>query len=305
MNRITDELLRIVSDFKGTFTGAYNIREDGACAGRRSTEHIRIDSLPDKPGLMITVQPGTKGETVYIPACVTHSNVDDVVYNDFFIGENADITIVAGCGVHSDGEADARHNGIHRFFLSKGARVLYKEKHIGTGAGSGARRIDPVTQITMEDDAYFEMDTVQLSGVSATTRTTSAVLGARAKIVVRERLMTDGSETALTDFDVTLNGEDSGADLISRSVAKGRSRQTFRSCIRGRTRCTGHSECDAILADEGTVVATPALEASHIDASLIHEAAIGKIAGDQLLKLCTLGLTEEEAEHRIIEGFLR
>ncbi len=305
MNHITDELLRIVSDFKGTFTGAYNIREDGACAGRRSTEHIRIDSLQDKPGLMITVQPGTKGETVYIPACVTHSSVDDVVYNDFFIGENADVTIVAGCGVHSDGEDDARHNGIHRFFLSKGARVLYKEKHIGTGAGSGARRIDPVTQITMEDDAYFEMDTVQLSGVSATTRTTSAVLGARAKIVVRERLMTDGSETARTDFDVALNGEDSGADLISRSVAKGRSRQTFRSCIRGRTRCTGHSECDAILADEGTVIATPALEASHVDASLIHEAAIGKIAGEQLLKLCTLGLTEEEAERRIIEGFLR
>ena len=305
MNRITDELLRIVSGFQGAFNGAYNIREDGQCAGRRSTEHVQIDSLPDKPGLRITVKPGTKGETVYIPACVTHSDVNDIVYNDFFIGEGADVTIVAGCGVHADGEEEARHNGIHRFFLAKGARVLYKEKHIGTGKGAGAKRIDPVTQITMEDDAYFEMDTVQLSGVDDTTRTTSAVLGARARLVVRERLMTNGAETAMTDFDVALDGEDAGADLVSRSVARGHSHQTFRSCIRGKTRCTGHSECDAILADEGCVIATPALEASHVDASLIHEAAIGKIAGEQLLKLCTLGLTEEEAERKIIEGFLR
>ena len=305
MNKITDELLRIVSDFTGTFQGAYNIREDGGCAGRQSSENIRISSLEGRPGLRIDVKPGTKGETVYIPACVTKGDINDVTYNDFYIGEGADITIVAGCGVHTDDGHDARHNGIHRFFIEKGAAVLYKEKHIGTGAGGGGKHIDPVTEIYLDEDSQLTMDTVQLSGVDSTTRTTSAVLKARAKLLVRERLMTNGAEAARTDFDVKLEGEDSSADLVSRSVARGRSHQQFRSNIRGLTRCTGHSECDAILADSGTVLALPALEASHIDASLIHEAAIGKIAGEQLMKLRTLGLTEAEAEERIIQGFLK
>ncbi|HIQ59259.1 MAG TPA: SufD family Fe-S cluster assembly protein [Candidatus Merdivicinus intestinavium] len=305
MNKITEELLRVVSDFKGAFDGAFNIRVDGECAGRQSSKNIRIESKKGLPGLEIHIAPGTKGEKVYIPACVTHSNIDDLVYNDFYVGEGADVTIVAGCGVHSDGEEEARHNGIHRFFLEKGAHVLYEEKHLGTGSGSGARRIDPVTDVHLAEDSSLEMDTVQLGGVDNTFRKTTGTLAARARLLVRERIMTDGEDVAKTDFEVTLEGEDSGVDLVSRSVAKGRSHQEFRSNIRGLCRCTGHSECDAILSGNGTVVAQPALEAADLDASLIHEAAIGKIAGEQLLKLQTLGLTREEAEERIIAGFLR
>jgi Fe-S cluster assembly scaffold protein SufB len=305
MNSVTESLLSLISDFDGTFQGAYNIREDGQCAARQSTDHIQIESKPDAPGLIIRVKPGTKGETVYIPACVTHSNVDDLVYNDFYIGEGADVIVVAGCGVHSDGEENARHNGIHRFYLEKGSHVLYEEKHIGTGSGSGGKIIDPVTEIFLAEDASLEMDTLQLSGVDSTFRKTTATLAARAKLLVRERIMTDNNEAAKTDFHVIMNGEDSGVDLISRSVAKGHSHQEFYSEICGKTRCTGHSECDAILADHGTVTASPALDAQHIDAALIHEAAIGKIAGEQLLKLRTLGLTDKQAEEKIIAGFLK
>lgn len=305
LNQITENLLRMVSDFDGAFSGAYNIRQDGECAGRKSSANIRLENKTDGPGLVIQVLPGTKGETVYIPACVTHSNVDDLVYNDFFIGEGADVVVVAGCGVHSDGEEEARHNGIHRFFVGRGAHVVYREKHVGTGSGKGARRIDPVTDITLAEDATLEMDTVQLGGVDTTARKTTATLAARAKLIVRERLLTEENQQAESDFTVTLTGEDSGVDLISRSVAKGHSRQVFRSNLRGLARCSGHSECDAILADEGSVLALPGLEACSLDAALIHEAAIGKIAGEQLLKLRTLGLTEQEAEEKIVAGFLK
>ncbi len=304
MNKITESLLRVVSEFGGSFQGAYNVREDGECAGRQSSANIKIESKKEGPGLVIHVLPGTKGETVYIPACVTHGGIDDLVYNDFYIGEGADVLVVAGCGVHNEESTEARHNGIHRFFLEKGARVLYREKHIGTGKGMGARRIDPVTDITMAENSYLEMDTTQISGVDSSMRKTTATLAAGARLVVRERLMTTGTEWARSDFDVTLEGEDAGVDLISRSVARGNSRQEFNSCIRGKNRCTGHSECDAILAESGSVIASPSLEAAHIDAALIHEAAIGKIAGEQILKLRTLGLTQEEAEERIIQGFL-
>ena len=304
MNKITESLLRVVSEFGGSFQGAYNVREDGECAGRQSSGNIKIESKKEGPGLVIHVLPGTKGETVYIPACVTHGGIDDLVYNDFYIGEGADVLVVAGCGVHNEESTEARHNGIHRFFLEKGARVLYREKHIGTGKGMGARRIDPVTDITMAENSYLEMDTTQISGVDSSMRKTTATLAAGARLVVRERLMTTGTEWARSDFDVTLEGEDAGVDLISRSVARGNSRQEFNSCIRGKNRCTGHSECDAILAESGSVIASPSLEAAHIDAALIHEAAIGKIAGEQILKLRTLGLTQEEAEERIIQGFL-
>lgn len=305
MNSVTEKLLSIVSDWKGTFDGAFNIRQDGECAGRQSTRNIQIESKTDAPGLVIHVLPGTKNETVWIPACVTRGNVDDLVYNDFYIGEGADVVIVAGCGVHTDTEEEARHNGIHRFFVEKGARVVYREKHIGIGKGSGAKRIDPVTDATLAEDAVLEMDTVQLGGVDSTLRKTSAVLSARARLIIRERLMTAGNETAKTDFEVTLNGEDSGVDLVSRSVAKGNSLQQYSSRIIGNNRCTGHSECDAILADHGRVTAAPELSANHIDAALIHEAAIGKIAGEQIMKLRTLGLTEQEAEEKIIAGFLK
>ncbi len=306
MDSITGKLLGIVSDWKGTeFKGAYNIRENSGCAGRQSSENIKIESKNDNPGINIRIGSGAQKETVYIPACVTHGGINDLVYNDFYVADGADVIIVAGCGVHSDDEEEARHNGIHRFFVGKNARVLYKEKHIGTGSGSGAKRIDPVTDITMEENSYMEMDTMQISGVTSTNRLTAAKLGAGAKLVIRERLLTDGDETAKSDFSVTLDGEDSGVDLVSRSVAKGNSYQEYHSVIKGNCRCTGHSECDAILADNGRVNAAPELYAGDLDASLIHEAAIGKIAGEQIIKLRTLGLTEEEAEQKIIDGFLK
>lgn len=306
MDSITEKLLGIVSDWKGaSFKGAYNIRENSGCAGRQSSENIKIENKSDNPGIIIKIGSGAQKETVYIPACVTHGGVNDLVYNDFYVEDGADVIIVAGCGVHSDDDEEARHNGIHRFFIGKNARVLYKEKHIGTGKGGGAKRIDPVTDVIMEENSYMEMDTMQISGVTSTNRFTTAKLGAGAKLVIHERLLTDGDETAKSDFLVSLDGEDSGVDLVSRSVAKGNSYQEYHSVIKGNCRCTGHSECDAILADKGRVNAVPELYAGNIDASLIHEAAIGKIAGEQIIKLRTLGLTEEEAEQKIIDGFLK
>lgn len=306
MNKVTEELLRAVTDWtEGRFDGAYNIREDGGCAGRQSTEHIKIEPKENGSGIDIYIAAGTESEKVYIPACVTRSNVKDVVYNDFHVGENADVRIIAGCGVHSDGEGEAVHNGIHRFFLEKGAHVIYEEKHIGTGDGGGKRRIDPVTHVELAEDACLEMNTVQISGVDSSVRKTMGKLADRARLVIHESIMTDGEEYAETDFDVEMNGEDSAVDLISRSVARDDSYQTYHSRIAGNNRCIGHSECDAILVGRGRVNASPELYAGHLDASLIHEAAIGKVAGEQIMKLRTLGLTEEEAEKKIIEGFLR
>ena len=298
------ELLRQVSDYNGKYDGAYNIRSNGQCSDRNSTEHIQIVSKTEEPGLDIFIAPQTKGEKVYIPACVTKDGIDDLVYNDFHVGEGADVTIVAGCGIHAE-HGESSHNGIHRFFMGKQSHILYQEKHIGTGSADAKRVINPVTECFLEEGAVLEMDTIQIHGVDHTLRKTTADLAAHAKIMIRERIMTDGEETAETDFSVTLRGEDAGADLISRSVARGNSKQKFISCMKGENRCTGHSECDAILAENGQVLAAPALEASYVDAALIHEAAIGKIAGEQILKLCTLGLTEAEAEQKIIEGFLK
>ena len=305
MESTTEKLLGLISDWTGGYAGAFSIRENGSCAARRSTPHIQIEDKPDAPGLVVRVSPQAQDETVYIPACVTHGGVDDLVYNDFYIGDGASVTIVAGCGVHNDEEEEARHNGIHRFFVGKGAHVLYKEKHLAGGKGKGLRRIDPVTDAVLAEGATLEMDTLQLGGVDRTTRKTTATLAAGARLVIHESLLTEADQTATTEFSVDMNGEDSVVDLVSRSVAKGESRQSYHSCIRGNCRCTGHSECDAILVDNGTVSAAPELYAGHIDASLIHEAAIGKIAGEQIMKLRTLGLTEEEAEAKIIEGFLK
>ncbi len=305
MNKVAEELIKAVSEWTGgEFTGAYNIRQDGGCAGRQSTENIKIEPKEDGKGIDIYIAPGTKDESVAIPACVTKSNVSDLVYNDFHIGEGCDVRIIAGCGVHADGEGKAEHRGIHRFFVGKGAKVLYEEKHIGTGEGTGEKAIDPVTHVELDEDSQLEMDTVQIGGVDHSIRTTTGTLGARAKLVIHESIMTDGEDYAKTDFDVQLDGEDAVVDIISRSVAKGNSYQEYYSKINGNNRCTGHSECDAILVDKGRVTAVPALYAGDLDASLIHEAAIGKVAGEQILKLRTLGLTEEEAEARIIEGFL-
>ena len=304
MNDITKDLLREISEWDGSFKGAYNIRENGQCAGRVSSKNIRIESKKDQPGLEIWIAPNTKGETVSIPACVTQGGVDDLVYNDFFVGENADVIIVAGCGIHIETGEPARHNGIHRFFLGKGSRVKYLEKHIGKGHGTGLRYIDPVTEAELEENAVLEMDTAQIGGVDRTTRTTAAKLGAGAKLYIRERILTEQEQTAKTDFHVEMNGSGSGVDLISRSVAKDNSHQAYHSVIVGNAPCTGHSECDAIISENGKVDAAPELHARDNDAALIHEAAIGKIAGEQILKLRTLGMTEEEAEATIIDGFL-
>ncbi len=305
MNEITEALLKVVSDYDGKdFEGAFNIRQDGQCVAQVSSKNVKLKSKTDKPGLDIIVAPGTKGETVYIPACVTKAGVDDLVYNDFQIGENCDITIVAGCGVHSDGHEEARHNGIHRFFIGENAHVKYVEKHVGTGDGDGDRTIDPVTEITLEKNSVLEMDTTQLGGVSKATRNTTATAAEGARLIIRERLFTEKDQRAETFFQVDLNGEGSGADIVSRSVAKDNSYQNYVSTIAGNAPCSGHSECDAIIDGDAIVDASPRLLARNRDASLIHEAAIGKIAGEQILKLRTLGLTEEEAENKIIEGFL-
>ena len=304
MKEITKKLLSLVSDWDGKFDGAYSIREDGGCAGMRSTEHIHITQRTDRPGLTVHVDPGTKGEKVYVPACVTHGDMDDIVYNDFYIGEDADVVIVAGCGVHTETDSEVRHNGIHRFFVGKNAHVRYEEKHLGNGNGSGSRSIDPVTDIHLEENALMEMETVQISGVDRSDRKTTATAEAGARLVVQERILTEGTQTADTFFEIQLNGKDSGADIVSHSVARDHSRQTYVSTIVGNAPCSGHTECDAIIAGDAIVDASPRLYARNSDAALIHEAAIGKIAGDQILKLRTLGLTEEEAEAKIVEGFL-
>lgn len=304
MNKITKSLISIVSDLDGTPKGAYNIREDGECAARHSSENIDIVPKKDKSGIDIIIKPNTKGETVYIPALITHENVKDLVYNDFYVGEGSDIIISAGCGVHNDGCGTSEHNGIHRFFIGKNAHVLYLEKHVGTGEGEGKKVINPETYVEIEQDGYLEMDTVQIGGVDSTKRNCEAILKEGAKIVVKEKIMTEGEQFAETKFKVELNGENSAANLVSRSVAKGNSHQRFISKIDGNTKCTGHSECDAIIMDNAIVSALPEVTANSVDASLIHEAAIGKIAGEQIIKLMTLGLTEEEAEARIIEGFM-
>ena len=304
INGITGELLKLVSDWDGKYKGAYNIRVDGTCAGRQSSDNIAILSKEDKPGLDIRIRPGTKGESVSIPACVTYGGVDDLVYNDFYVGENADVTIVAGCGVHTTTGEPARHNGSHRFFLAPGSRVKYIEKHVGTGKGIGLRTIDPVTEAFLEEGATLEMDTSQIGGVDRTVRDTKCNLGKDARLVIRERLLTEKQQTAKTNFTVTMLGDGSAADVVSRSVARDESRQEYVSVVIGEAACTGHTECDAIISGKAQVDASPRLFARNEDAALIHEAAIGKIAGEQILKLRTLGLTEQEAEEKIIEGFL-
>lgn len=305
MDAIQKEMLLQIADLHGVPEGAYNFRINGEGAGRKTTEHIDIVTKTDKPGIDIYIKPGTKNESVHIPVVLSQTGLKEVVYNDFHIGEDCDVTIIAGCGIHNSGDQDSQHDGVHTFFVGKNSRVKYVEKHYGEGDGRGARVLNPQTIVHIEEGGRLEMDTVQIKGVDSTIRTTKAELAADANLVIREKIMTHGTQYAKTDFTVDLNGEGSGADVVSRSVAKGESRQEFVSVINGNNRCTGHTECDAILMDSGKVLATPALSANHLDASLIHEAAIGKIAGEQIIKLMTLGLTEEEAEQQIISGFLK
>ena len=302
---IQERILEEVADLHGVPAGAYNIRANGQTAGRNTTANIDIVTKTDKPGIDIRIKPGTRNESVHIPVVVSASGLKEMVYNDFFIGEDSDVVIGAGCGIHNCGDQDSEHDGIHRFFVGKNAKVKYVEKHYGEGDGNGKRILNPGTEVYMEENSYMEMEMVQIEGVDSTNRTNSAELAAGAKLIVRERLLTHGSQNAESTYIVNLNGEDSSADVVSRSVAKDTSRQTFNSKIVGNAKCSGHTECDAIIMDDAKIFAIPGLIANNIDAALIHEAAIGKIAGEQIVKLMTLGLTEEEAEAQIVNGFLK
>lgn len=305
MDAIQKRMLEKIADLHEVPEGAYNIRSNGALAGRNTTANIDIVTKQDKPGIDIIIKPGTKNESVHIPVILSESGLNDCVYNDFYIGEGADVVIVAGCGIHNCGTDTSEHDGIHTFFIGKNAKVKYIEKHYGEGDGTGEKILNPTTIVHIDEGGYMEMETTQIKGVDSTIRDTQADLKDGASLVIKEKIMTHGNQTAETNFVVNLDGVDSSANVISRSVAKDSSKQVFNSKICGNNKCYGHTECDAILMDNGHVNAVPSLEANDLDASLIHEAAIGKIAGEQLIKLMTLGLTEHEAEEQIINGFMK
>ncbi len=305
LDEIQKRLLKEVADLHSVPEGAYNIRSNGQAVGRASTANIEIIPKENASGIDVKIKPGTKNESVHIPVVMTQSGIKELVYNDFYIGEGADVVIVAGCGIDNCGPKDSEHDGIHRFYVGKGAKIKYVEKHYGSGEGTGKRILNPGTEVYMEENSSMEMEMVQIKGVDDTERTTKAELAAGASLVVRERLMTHGDQRAISKYDVQMNGEGSSADVVSRSVAKNDSYQKFDAVLTGNAACSGHTECDAIIMDNGRILAVPGLEANDVDAALVHEAAIGKIAGDQIIKLMTLGLTEEEAEEQIINGFLK
>lgn len=305
LSPIDENLLAEIANMHGMPKGAFNVRKDGELVERHSSAYIDISTKTDNPGIDIRIADGTKGETVYIPVIVTKSGLKDVVYNTFYVGENCDITIIAGCGIHNCGGGNAQHDGIHTFYLAKNAKLRYVEKHYGEGDGRGKQVMNPTTIVHLAEGAQMEMETTQIAGIDDTMRKTSGDLAEGASLVIHEKIMTTGDQHAVTDFDVDLNGEGCSANVVSRSVAKDVSKQEFISHINGNCACAGHSECDAIIMDHASVIASPALTANSVDASLIHEAAIGKIAGEQLIKLMTLGLTEKEAEDQIVNGFLK
>lgn len=305
IDEIQKRILEEVADLHTVPEGAYNIRANSKMAARNTTANIDIISKEDGSGIDIKIKPGTKNESVHIPVVLSQSGLKEVVYNDFYIGEDADVVIVAGCGIHNCGVQDSEHDGIHRFYVGKNAKVKYVEKHYGEGDGTGKRILNPGTEVYMEENSSMEMEMVQIKGVDSTVRDTKAELAKGARLVVRERLMTHGDQNAVSNYVVELNGEGASADVVSRSVARDTSYQKFDSCIIGNAPCSGHTECDAIIMDKARILAVPQLEANDLDSALIHEAAIGKIAGDQIIKLMTLGLTEAEAEEQIINGFLK
>ena len=298
-------LLKQIAGIDGIPEGAYNIRLDGISVSRAESRNVTIKPKEDVQGIDIYVKPGTKEENLHIPVVISKTGVSELVYNDFHIGEGADVTIVAGCGIHNDGDCESKHDGIHTFHVGKGARVVYIEKHLGEGNGIGGKVMNPTTVIHLDEGAYLEMKTQQIGGIDSTNRVTRADLAAGSTLIITENLMTHGEQKAITNFVLDLNGEGAGAHVISHSVARDDSYQLFESLVNGNCACNGHTECDAIIMDRGVVSAIPKINANDVNASLIHEAAIGKIAGDQLTKLMTLGLTEKEAEDEIINGFLK
>lgn len=305
MDQIQKTLLEQIADLHDVPSGAYNIRANGASAARNTTANIDIVTKEEKPGIDIIIKPNTKHESVHIPVVISESGLEESVYNDFYVGENADVVIVAGCGIHNAGDMLSKHDGIHTFHIGKNAKVKYVEKHYGSGDGNGERIMNPETIVFVEEGGFLEMETTQIKGIDSTDRVTRATLEKDAKVVITEKLMTHGSQFARTTFEVDMNGENSSANVISRSVAKDSSKQIFLSKINGNNKCSGHSECDAIIMGNAIISAVPEITANDLDAALIHEAAIGKIAGEQIIKLMTLGLTAEEAEEQIVNGFLK
>ena len=305
MDAIQKHLLEQVADIHEVPQGAYSLRINGSLYGKNSSENITIEKKTDKPGIDIFIKAGTKNESLHIPVILSQTGIKELVYNDFHIGEDCDVTIVAGCGIHNCGDQTSQHDGLHRFFVGKNAKVKYVERHYADGDGKGERVMNPESVVELGEGSYMEMETTQIKGVDSTDRKTLAKLQKGATLIVGEKIMTHGSQFAKTYFEVDLDGEDCGTHVISRSVARDESHQLFVSHINGNARCNGHTECDAIIMDKATVSAVPEIDAKHPEASLIHEAAIGKIAGEQLIKLMTLGLTEKEAEEEIVNGFLR
>lgn len=305
MDRTDAQLLEEIAGIHEIPIGAYNIRKNGGAMSRNSTANIEIVSKTDNPGIDIIVKPGTVNESVHIPVILTQSGLKDIVYNDFYIGENADVLIVAGCGIHNAGDEDSQHDGIHTFHIGKNAKIRYIEKHYGEGAGKGSRVLNPKTVVIQEENSVCEMEMVQIRGVNSTVRDTVADLAAGAKMIVTERLLTDADQFAESVITVNLNGEDAVAQISSRSVAKDDSKQEFKYFAVGNDKCRAHVQCDSIIMDNAVVSSIPAITANSADAQIIHEAAIGRINNDQLLKLMTFGMNEEEAEEEIINGFLK
>ncbi|MEQ3362799.1 SufB/SufD family protein [Raoultibacter massiliensis] len=304
LSPIDEGLLAEIANIHGMPKGAFNIRKDGQLVERHSSANIEIATKTDNPGIDIHIKAGTKGETVYIPVIVTQAGLKDVVYNTFYIGDDCDVTIIAGCGIHNESHEASEHDGIHSFYCGKNSHVRYVEKHYGEGKGTGDRILNPVTNVYMEDGSSCEMELTQLRGVTSTVRDTNAELARDAKLVLTEKLLTHDDQIATSNMKVELNGEGSSVQVISRSVAQDNSVQVFNPLVIGNAECRGHVQCDAIIMGEAKVTAIPGIEAASEDAMLVHEAAIGKIAGDQITKLMTLGLTEEEAEQEILEDFL-
>ena len=306
---ITDidaKLLEKIADLTGKPVGAFNIRKDSGCEARQSTEHIEITPKTDKPGIDIRIKDGTKDEVCHIPVIISKSGLSEMVYNDFFVGDNCDVEIIAGCGIHNSGCDESRHDGVHTFYIGKNSRVHYAEKHYGevTDGETGKNVMNPQTVVYLGEGSTMQMDTVQIRGIDSTKRFTKFVCEAGSEVVVTERLLTHGKQIAESDMEIRLNGKDARGRVISRSVAQDASEQVFYPRMVGNAECFGHVQCDSIIMGDARIKSIPAIEALCPDAQLIHEAAIGKIAGDQLLKLETLGLTHEEAEETILKGFL-
>ena len=305
LNKIDKELLQQIADLHSVPRGSYNIRKNGQMFDRKSDTDIEIISKKNKSGIDINVKSGVKNKSLHIPVIVTESGFKDLVYNDFYIGDDVEMTIIAGCGIHNNGNEASEHNGIHSFHIGKNSRVVYIEKHLGLGTNKGDKILNPTTKITVGENSYFEIQTIQLAGVSYSNRKTEAKLMLNAELNVKESVLTTDDNVAKTSFVVDLVGENSKCNVVSRSVAKNNSLQEFKSKLIGRSVCFGRVECDAILLDNARVKSVPEIDAMCVDATLNHEATVGKIAGEQLLKLMSLGLSQQEAEDLIIKGYLK